>query len=133
MYYSLGDTDPKMYNRAVECFSALIKNPSVPRDAVEMARYRLAKTYEKQGRADAAIKEYLDVVYQYGIDLKEGKARDWFYFTRSGYDAAQLLLLNDRFHEAARIYERLAAAKIPTAAAALAKAAEIRAAHKLND
>ena len=80
-----------------------------------------------------AIKEYLGVVYQYDMDLKAGRVRDWYYFARAGYDAARLLVLADRFLEAARLYERLAAAKIPTAGEALAKAREIRNAHNLND
>ncbi|NOY81782.1 MAG: tetratricopeptide repeat protein [Kiritimatiellaeota bacterium] len=133
MYYSLGADNPAYYAKAADAFRELKESPTATPDQVEMAKYRLGKTYEKDGKPGAAITEYLDVVYQYRIDLREHRVRDWYYFARSGYDAARLLVLEKRFREAARLYERLAGAGIPTAADARERAREIRKAHNLED
>lgn len=133
MYYSLeSENDPDNLNKAAEILNRLVTWEGLAPAELEKTRYRLGKVHEKQNRPADAIKEYLDIVYQYDQDVQEGRIRDWFYFVRGGYDAARLLLLGDRFLEAARLYERLAAAKIPTAAEAQAKAREIRKAHGLE-
>jgi TolA-binding protein len=133
MHYSLSDGKQENLNQAVAIFQELVTRDGAPFPEREKARYRLAKAYEKLGQVDKAIKEYLEIVYQYDLEVKAGRVRDWYYFARSGYDVARLLVFSERFLEAARIYERLAAAKIPTSEEALAKAREIRAAHKLQD
>ena len=133
MYYSIGSREEGALQKALDAFQAILENPGAPPDVRKMARYRLAKTYEKMERADDAIKEYLDLVFQYGIETRKGRAPDWYYVARAGYDAARLLLLREDFHQAARIYERIAALNIPTAADALAKAREIREAHGLEE
>jgi hypothetical protein len=81
---------------------------------------------------EKALEEYLYIVYDYDDRVAAGQVPDWYYFARSGYDAARVLVLNKQFHQAARLYERLAAAGIPTAAEAREKAREIRDAHRLN-
>jgi len=133
MYYSLGtagadDTgaEREALQHAVEIFTALAEDPQVSADAREKARYRLAKAYEKLGQVDAAVRIYLDIVYEFDLDLQNGKTRDWVYLARSGYDAARLLLAEDKLEDAARVYERLARTGIPTADEARARAAEIR-------
>jgi TolA-binding protein len=137
MYYSIDtrSTEPgsdqataeeRPLARARTIFQSLADNSELPPHVRESARYRLAKTLEKLEQVDLAIENYLDIVYQYDIDLKAGNVRDWYYFSRSGYDAARLLVLQERFEEAARVYERLHKSGIPTAEDALAKAREIR-------
>ncbi|OGV69076.1 MAG: hypothetical protein A3K19_16790 [Lentisphaerae bacterium RIFOXYB12_FULL_65_16] len=134
MYYSLDTQDPEKLKLAVGCFEQVASSQVAPPELRELAQYRLAKCGEKMGQTEAAIQRYLDIVYSFEGDRKGGsRMRDWFYFARSGYDVARLLVLNERFREAARVYERLASSGIPTAADARQKAREIREAHKLND
>jgi len=134
MYYSLaaGSDNKEPLKEAAEVFQSIVDDPTTTPDIKDMARYRLAKTFEKMGNIDAAITEYLNVVYGYRMDLRTKRIRDWYYFARSGYDAARLLVAQKRFREAARLYERIAAAGIPTAPDALARAREIRRAHNLE-
>ena len=133
MYYSLGAASKDNLNEAVKCFQAILENEAAPVGLQELARYRLAKCQEKLGNQDAAIESYLHVVYQYDIDLKKKMMRDWFYFGRSVYDAARLLLMTERYREAARLYERFAETGLPTASDALQKAQEIRATHGFKE
>ncbi len=133
MHYSQSAADSDGLQQGIECFQAIVGNELASDDMKEMARYRLGKCYEKLANHEAAIKAYLDVYYQYQIDITEGRLRDWFYFARSGYDAARLLVMKEQFREAARIYERLGESRIPTAADALHKAREIRDTHDLHD
>ncbi len=141
MQYSLADGKPEEIAKAAALFSNLADNEKAPAAEREKARYRLAKAYEKLAQAAGdkgkehqknAIQEYLNIVYQYDADVRAGKVRDWYYFARAGADAARLLVLNEQYLEAARLYERLAAAGIPESKEAAENARRIRAAHNLE-
>jgi tetratricopeptide (TPR) repeat protein len=132
MYYSLAGENPENLQKALQTFTELLAVEGLPPQTREKVLYRRAKVYEKLGRTDSAIKEYMDIVYSYDDALKQGKAPDWYYFARAGYDAAHLFLMNKQERLAARTYERLAAAGIPTASEARQRAREIRQAHGLN-
>lgn len=98
----------------------------------QKARYRLAKCFEKNNEKEKAIDLYLDIFYGYQVDLPDDNGEDWYYFTRSGYDAARLLMLQNSVHgqdnlkNAARIYERIARSGVPTANEAGQRARELR-------
>ena len=141
MQYTLADEKPENLDQARTLFLALAENEKAPAKDREMARYRLAKTYEKLGQqhpdkakeyGENAKQAYLDVFYGYPLDSGATKIRDWYYFARAGFDVAHLLVMNEDFEQAARIYERLAAAGIPESGEAHLKAKEIRDAHRLN-
>ncbi len=128
MEYSLGTAgNAEAYAKAKAAFIRIIHSPVASADQVEMAKYRLGKTLEKMGDVDAAVTEYLDVFYQYRMDLRRKQMRDWYYFARSGFDVARLLIREKRYREAVRVYDRLARSGVPTAADARAKARELRA------
>jgi tetratricopeptide (TPR) repeat protein len=136
MYYSLATTDQTKMKDAVSCFQAIIETAGVPPDMHEVATYRLAKCYEMQGKREDAIDAYVDIVLGYEEQVSQGRLRDWFYFARSGYDAARLLELQggrSNISRAIRVYERLARSDIPTAGEALKKAQELRKLNNLTD
>jgi tetratricopeptide (TPR) repeat protein len=133
MYYSLGADDQASLKEGVKCFAAILDSAAAAADIRELARYRLGKCYERLGDVEAALREYMDVHYQYDLDRHAGRVRDWFYFARTGYDAARLLVQKERYRQAVRIYERLAKSGIPTAGDAQQKATELRTAHNLSD
>ena len=133
MHYSAGVDDPDSLQSALEVFSSLLEEPGLPAELRQKALYRRAKTFEKLGRGEAAIKDYLDIVYQYDLDVKADRIKDWYYFVRAGYDAGNLLVGEERFREAARTYERLARAGIPTGKDAAQRAREIRDTHGLGE
>ncbi len=135
MLYALADggakDDPNLL-QAAEIFSALSRDPAMAPGDRENARYRLGKVREKLTQNDQAVAEYLAVLYEYEDDLKAGRPRDWTGFVRAGFDAARLLTLQERWEEAARIYQRVAAAGLPESPEAALKAKELRAAHHLD-
>ena len=143
MLYSQGAQvqDAELIRTAAETFRRIAENAVSTAAQREKAAYRLAKCREALGETAAAIDAYWDVYIQYQIDLREGRIRDWFYFARSGYDVAELLLRERKFESAARVYETLAQTRlpdsddplIPTHADAAAKAREIRSTHGLDD
>lgn len=124
--------DATVLQKALECFDTIASTPEVEPALRERAIYRKGKAYERMGNPDSAIAEYLDLVYSYDIDLKEGKVRDWFYFLRSGVDAARLLTLQEKHRQAARVLERLDVAGVPIPREVAAKARQIREAHDLR-
>ena len=133
MRYSLGtgglppDKSRAMLQEAVETYKTIINAEDSPADILDNAKYRLGKCYQKLDKTDLAIEKYLDVFYQYKLDLmQKNNIRDWYYFARSGYDAAELLLLQDNREQAVRIYDRLAESGIPTSNNAAENARQIR-------
>ena len=141
MYYSMGtarnsqsEEARELLQKAADGYRALAENEDVPPDLRESARYRFAKACEKMGKNEIALENYLSVVYQYDVALSEGSVRDWFYFVRAGYEAAEILVdsgTETDLETAARIYERLHRAGVPTADEALQRAQDIREAHGL--
>ncbi|MBT7165246.1 MAG: tetratricopeptide repeat protein [Victivallales bacterium] len=138
MFYSLAATDQANLKDAVSCFQAIIDTKGASRDIREVATYRLAKCYEMQGpekRRDA-IDCYMSVVIRYEMGVSKDRVRDWFYFARSGYDAARLLQLEggeSNIMRAWRVYKRIAGSGIPTAGEALKKHEELGRLHHLED
>ena len=129
---ALGTTDPERLEEARLLYAGLLHNPALPSGNRDATRYRLAKVLERQKNNPDALKEYLDIVYSYDLDLQANRVRDWYYLARAGFDAANLLVGAERYLEAGRLYDRLAAAGLPTSAEAAAKARELRAAHNLD-
>lgn len=133
MYYSLGAANPKDLDEAIACFLAISGNKAAPADLKELAKYRLGKCYDRQGLTEAAITAYIDVHYQYQMDAERGVVRNSLYFVRSSYDAARLLVLDEQFRQATRIYEVVGKMGLPMSDDARQRAKEIRDAHKLNE
>jgi hypothetical protein len=89
-----------------------------------------------QGKHADAIDTYLAIVFEYEGQVSQGKLRDWFYFARSGYDAARLLELQggpSNIRRAIRVYLRLSESNIPTADEARRKAEDLRRLSNLNN
>ncbi|MFO7821301.1 MAG: tetratricopeptide repeat protein [Lentisphaeria bacterium] len=138
MYYSLAneaqavEKRQEILKKAIAEYSKIVESipPSSPLS--DKSRYRLAKCYEKAENIEKAIDTYLDVFYGHEIALQQETANDWHYFTRSGYDAARLMILQpttpsrENLKNAARIYERIAASGVPTATDAETRALELR-------
>lgn len=143
MYMAMSQAPDDTYiEKALAAFAQVAASPNALPSQRDMARYRKAKAYERLEREESALREYLDIVYQYDIEAAAGKRHDWFYFVRAGYDAARLLTTRaDRegasakglYRQAARLYERLAATGLPLADEAARRAREIRTAHGLSD
>ena len=140
MLYSLatqssdGEERDKLLKQAIEQYTDVqteAETANLPR-LRQKARYRLAKCFEKNNAQEKAIDLYLDIFYGYQVDLPDDNGEDWYYFTRSGYDAARLLMLQNSSHgqdnlkNAARIYERIAHSGVPTANEAGQRARELR-------
>ncbi|MFA5206790.1 MAG: tetratricopeptide repeat protein, partial [Lentisphaeria bacterium] len=73
---AIGATDPARLEEARVLLAALLRDPLLPPELRDATRYRLAKTLERQKKPDAALKEYLDIVYGYDLDLQAGRVRD---------------------------------------------------------
>lgn len=131
-----------LYSRAEQILTSLIENSSVPANIREMAHFRRGKIYEKTGIVQSAINNYIDILYDYEIDHRNGKIRDWFYFVKAGQAAAHLLLLQEEkedrnrmanLHNAVSIYEMIAAKNVPVSAESARQAEAIRKAHGFAD
>ena len=135
MYYSLAATDQANLEDAVSCFQAILDLAEAPADVRELAEYRIAKCYEMQGKREDAIFHYMRIALDFSQKASKGRVRDWFYFARSGYDAARLLELGGgerNIMRALRVYRLIAESKIPTAAEALKKYEELCRLHNIE-
>lgn len=131
MYFSL-DTE-EGYQKATEIYKELIYADNLSPQLRDNAHYRLAKTLQKRDNRQKALEHYLEIIFSYELETRDGQARDWYYFARASYDAAQILIEKNKPDAAARIYERIEQSGIPTAAEAGRRAREIRQAHKLDE
>lgn len=105
--FTLGSDRPERYQGAIAAFRDVLTNPSATRDLALQAEYKLARTYEKLGRADEAVTHYLDVVYSWLAGRDEGVPVDEVWFVRSAFSAATIKEAAGAWGDAITIYNRV--------------------------
>ncbi len=98
----------------------------------ENISYRLARTLYQLDEIDEALDLYLGIVYTYDMEIRTGRVRDWYYFARAAYEAAEILIAKERYEAAARLYERIYRSRIPAAEEARERARQLREAYGLE-
>ncbi len=134
MMFTIGDEEnlknaENVYRELLKSVNAAENNEKL----VENLKFRLARTLEALKKNNDALTLYLEVVFDYDMDVAENKVRDWFYFVRSAEHAARILLLQENFDAAARVYERIAESGVPYAPEAAQRARQIRESHEIID
>lgn len=117
--YLAGTDDASKYREAIEIWSPVAADATTPLRNEALARIGAAN--EKLGDTDAALAAY------YGV-VRAGASEDpqMFWFYKAGFDAGRLLETAERWEEAIRIYELVAAVDGPRAAEAKARINRIR-------
>jgi tetratricopeptide (TPR) repeat protein len=131
MLFTLGTTEN--LEQAAKTYRQLLEQDGLTPKLKENLKFRLARTLEETGDSEAALDLYLEVVFEYDIDVRAGRIRDWYYFTRSADQAARILTQKGQMDAAARVYERIEKSGVPYAEEAGRRAREIREAHDIDN
>lgn len=124
--YSLGDKDPSNYRAAIDVWKQLAKNQTGPPAIRNEALTRIGTALEKAGDLNTAIATYYDV-------FKPGDQApaEFFWYYKAGFAAARILESTQKWPEAIRVYETLAATEGPRALEAKNRIKQLRLDHFL--
>lgn len=118
--FAMSKDDPAKLVDAISVWEELAKKDISQADHNE-AIAKSATAYEKLGDVDAALSGYYRV-----INAPAGKEPEYFWYYKSGFDAARLLESQDRWQEAMIVYQKLADAKGPRSAEAESRVKRLR-------
>ncbi len=116
-----GAADPAGYREAITAWRVIANDPAAPVLWKNQALARIGIAAEKLGEPDTAVAAFYEM--QRPV---EGKDPEYFWFYRSGFDAARILEAAQRWEEALKVYEILASGDGPRAAEARARINKIR-------
>jgi TolA-binding protein len=126
--YSLGDNDPANYRAAIDVWKQIAaehsKNPAWRNEALT----RIGTALEKTGDLNAAVATYYDV-----FKPTAQAPTEFFWFYKAGFAAARILESNQKWPEAIRVYETLAATDAPRSLEAKNRIKQLRLEHFLWD
>lgn len=120
--FQLGSKNADGYRRAITTWTAVAQDPAAGPLWKNQALARIGTAHEKLGENDAAIAAFYDVI-------KSGQSADapeFFWFYKAGFDAGRILESAQRWDEAIKIYELVAAAPGPRAEEAKARINRLR-------
>lgn len=126
--YSLGDNDPANYRAAIEVWKQIAaEHPSNPAWRNE-ALTRIGTALEKTGDLNTAVATYYDV-----FKPTAQAPAEFFWFYKAGFAAARILESTQKWPEAIRVYETLAATDGPRSLEAKNRIKQLRLEHFLWD
>lgn len=129
--FTLGSEDPVRYEEAQVSYEGVLQNPQTTVDLRLQAEYKIGRCYEKRGRMDDALNQYLEVVYGYLADSEQQNAAAAVWFARAAFSAAAIKETQEQWREAIHIYQRIVEAGVPAAADAQQRIQRIRLEHWL--
>ena len=103
--------------------------PEAPASWRNQALFKKAQALELAADREGALRAYYDVLQ---LTL-QGDEREYFWFTKAGFEAARMLESQAHWKAAVGVYEKIAAAQGPRAQEALARVKQLRLEHFLWD
>ena len=125
----LAQKDEKARAEAVASFEKLATEPEAPASWRNQALFKKAQALELAADREGALRAYYDVLQ---LTL-QGDEREYFWFTKAGFEAARMLESQAHWKAAVGVYEKIAAAQGPRAQEALARVKQLRLEHFLWD
>jgi TolA-binding protein len=126
--YSLGDDDPANYRAAVDVWKQVAAehsgNPAWRNESLT----RIGTALEKTGDLNTAVATYYDV-----FKPSAQAPTEFFWFYKAGFAAARILESTQKWPEAIRVYETLAATEGPRSLEAKNRIKQLRLEHFLWD
>ena len=128
IYFEMGPSAPENYKRAIEIYDQLISDNDAPPHWKNQALFKKGVCLEKAGDAAGSLAIFYRVLEDEG---QPGKAREFFWYYKAGFNAARLLEEQQKWDSAAVIYQKLAAADGARSDEAKARLAQLRLEHFL--
>jgi TolA-binding protein len=122
--YSLGDQDPANYRAAIDIWKQIVSEPSATPAWRNQALTRIGTALEKTGDLNSAVATYYDV-------FKPGTSApaEFFWFYKAGFAAGRILESTEKWPEAIRVYQVLAASDGPRSLEAKNRIKQLRLEH----
>ncbi len=118
---ALGRTDAARIDAAIAVFDQLAALAGVTPVWRNQALYKKAKALEQLGRVPEALVTFYDV-----LDRSGGPESEYFWFYKSGFDAARIFEGQSQWKSAIGIYEKMAKPDGPRSAEARARVKQLR-------
>ena len=129
--FVLGSDEPKRYEEAVASYQLVLDRPGCSAATRLQVKYKIGRCLEKLGKTNEAFNQYLQVVYSYLQNQEQTPVGD-LWFTRAAFNAAGILEEQQKWRQAANIYERVIEADIPASRDAEERVEKMRAEHWLS-
>ena len=117
----LGRQDAKQLAAAIAAFDQLAALPGVAPVWRNQALFKKGRGLQSLGRSDEALAAWYDVLARTAPD-----GRDFFWYYKAGFDAADLFRTQEQWKSAVGIYEKMAKIPGPRAAEAKDRAAQLK-------
>ncbi len=117
----LGRKDPKQLEAAVAAFDQLATLPGVAPVWRNQALYKKGRCLNTLARPEEALAAWYDV-----LDKTAPEGRDFFWYYKAGFDAADLFRTQEQWKSAVGIYEKMAKLPGPRAAEAKERASQLK-------
>jgi TolA-binding protein len=128
IYYEMAAEDPQNYRRAIELYDQLAAEPGVSAHWRNQAEFKKGKALEQLHDRTAALTTYYGILEE---TMRPDKPREFFWFYKAGFNAAQLLEENNDWKSAVAIYRKLVAAGGARSDEAKARLTQLRLEHFL--
>jgi len=117
----LGRKDPQQLEAAVAAFDQLATLPGVPPAWRHQALYKKGRSLTALARSEEALAAWYDV-----LQKATPEGRDFFWYYKAGFDAAELFLAQQEWKSAVGIYEKMSKVPGPRATEAKERATQLR-------
>jgi TolA-binding protein len=128
IFYEMAAADPQNYRRAIELYDQLAAEPGVSAHWRNQAEFKKGKALEQLHDRTAALTTYYGILEE---TMRPDKPREFFWFYKAGFNAAQLLEENSDWKSAVAVYRKLAAAGGARSDEAKARLTQLRLEHFL--
>jgi TolA-binding protein len=131
--FTLGASDPKRYNEAMQSYRSFAKSPGSAFDLELQAEFKIGRCLDKLGRKAEAFEQYYTRVVAGYLDhggvSREVSAAAAVWFTKAAFAAADILEADKNWRRAVRVLERVVNARVPAARDAQERIDRIRSEH----
>lgn len=127
-YATLAKKDAKLAGSAISAYDVLLAMPEAGPVWRNQAAYKKARVLQQMGRKDEALVAFNEI-----LDRNTSGARETFWMSRAGFEAASLLEAQQQWKSAIGIYEKMAKIPGPHVAQARQRVKALRSVHFLFD
>ncbi len=111
---------------AAAAYGALLKNEALLPELGDQVRFKLAESLIALKKQDDATAILHDIVYQHSAEIRNGKMRDWDYFSRAVFTLADVFVTKGEYEKAVKVLKRISNLKLPVAKEAANRIASLQ-------